>query len=164
MLERLKKLSSVSDFFGEPRRPEMAGGPPSNPEAAPGPKPKLKLGGTLHLSPEARAAQERAEQAARSQEMMKKLDMPDKTIAATIVHHANLKINQLKEKHLHGLGVQISMPWVLSEFGNVSAASNMIAFLRQLPSLNPGDHILIDGFGAGTYYDALVVALGGQTT
>jgi 3-oxoacyl-[acyl-carrier-protein] synthase III len=98
------------------------------------------------------------------QEMMKKLDMPDKTIAATIVHHANLKINQLKEKHLHGLGVQISMPWVLSEFGNVSAASNMIAFLRQLPSLNPGDHILIDGFGAGTYYDALVVALGGQTT
>lgn len=98
------------------------------------------------------------------QEMMKKLDMPDKTIAATIVHHANLKINQLKEKHLQGLGVRISMPWVLSEFGNVSAASNMIAFLRQLPSMNPGDHILIDGFGAGTYYDALVVALGGQTT
>jgi hypothetical protein len=36
----------------------------------------------------------------------------------------------------------------------------MIAFLRQLPGMKPGDHILIDGFGAGTYYDVLVVALG----
>ena len=52
------------------------------------------------------------------------------------------------------------MPWLVSEFGNVSAASNMIAFLRELPSLNPGDHILIDGFGAGTYYDVLAVELG----
>jgi 3-oxoacyl-[acyl-carrier-protein] synthase III len=52
------------------------------------------------------------------------------------------------------------MPWVLSEFGNVSAASNMIAFLRKLPSINPGDHILFDGFGAGTYYDAFAVSMG----
>jgi 3-oxoacyl-[acyl-carrier-protein] synthase III len=53
------------------------------------------------------------------------------------------------------------MPWVLSEFGNVSAASNMIAFLRKLTSLKPGDHVLFDSFGAGTYYDALAVELGG---
>jgi 3-oxoacyl-[acyl-carrier-protein] synthase III len=52
------------------------------------------------------------------------------------------------------------MPWLASEFGNVSAASNMIAFLRQLPNLSPGDHILFDGFGAGTYYDVITVALG----
>jgi 3-oxoacyl-[acyl-carrier-protein] synthase III len=52
------------------------------------------------------------------------------------------------------------MPWLLSEFGNVSAASNMIAFLRQLPKLNPGDHVLFDGFGAGTYYDVFAVVLG----
>jgi hypothetical protein len=27
--------------------------------------------------------------------------------------------------------------------------------------LQPFDHVLIDGFGAGTYYDALAVELGG---
>ena len=54
------------------------------------------------------------------------------------------------------------MPWVLREFGNVSAASVMMAFLRQLPKMHPGDHVLIDGFGAGTYYDAMIVAVGGK--
>jgi 3-oxoacyl-[acyl-carrier-protein] synthase III len=81
-------------------------------------------------------------------------------IAVAIVHHANLKINKLIEKHLQSEGIQLRMPWLLSEFGNVSAASNMIAFLRQLPRLKPGDHILFDGFGAGTYYDVMVVAIG----
>jgi 3-oxoacyl-[acyl-carrier-protein] synthase III len=52
------------------------------------------------------------------------------------------------------------MPWLLSDFGNVSAASAMIAFLRWLPSLAPAEHILIDGFGAGTYYDVVAVELG----
>ena len=93
-------------------------------------------------------------------EMMEKLDMPDKSFAVAIVHHANYKINKLKEKHLAKLGISFPMPWLVSDFGNVSAASNMIAFLRQLPSLNPGDHILFDGFGAGTYYDVLAVSLG----
>ncbi len=78
-----------------------------------------------------------------------------------IVHHANLKINKLKEKHLNNEGLTMPMPWLLTEFGNVSAASNMIAFLKQLPQMRPGDHVLIDGFGAGTYYDSLVVSLGG---
>lgn len=81
-------------------------------------------------------------------------------IAVGIVHHANYKINKLKEKHLAGLNIQFPMPWLLSEFGNVSAASNMIAFLRYLPKLKPGDHVLMDGFGAGTYYDVLVVEVG----
>jgi hypothetical protein len=36
----------------------------------------------------------------------------------------------------------------------------MIAFLRQLPQINPGDHVLFDGFGAGSYYDVLAVELG----
>jgi hypothetical protein len=31
-----------------------------------------------------------------------------------------------------------------------------------LPKLKSGDHVLFDGFGAGTYYDVLAVALGGQ--
>ncbi len=82
-----------------------------------------------------------------------------KEFATVIVHHANLKINQLKEKHLGREGVRLSLPWVMSEFGNVSAASNMIAFLRQIPDLRAGDRILIYGFGAGTYYDALAVEL-----
>jgi 3-oxoacyl-[acyl-carrier-protein] synthase III len=82
-----------------------------------------------------------------------------KEFATVIVHHANLKINQLKEKHLGREGLRLPLPWVMSEFGNVSAASNMIAFLRQLADLKAGDRILIYGFGAGTYYDALAVEL-----
>jgi len=89
------------------------------------------------------------------------LGMAGKVLAVAIVHHANYKINKLKEKHLQGEGIVLPMPWLLSEFGNVSAASNMIAFLRELPNMNPFDHILIDGFGAGTYYDVLAVELGG---
>ena len=95
------------------------------------------------------------------QQKMADLGMPGKDIAVAIVHHANLKINQLKEKTLNKEGIRIPMPWLLKDFGNVSAASNMIAFLRKLSSLKPGDHILFDGFGAGTYYDVLAVELGG---
>lgn len=85
-----------------------------------------------------------------------------KSIEVAIVHHANLKINSLKQKTLNKEGIFVPMPWVIRDFGNVSAASNMIAFLRQLPGLKPGDHIMFDGFGAGTYYDVFVVSLGGQ--
>jgi 3-oxoacyl-[acyl-carrier-protein] synthase III len=95
------------------------------------------------------------------QQKMADMGMPGKEIAVTIVHHANLKINQLVEKTLHKEGVPLSMPWLLNEFGNVSAASNMIAFLRKLSTLKPGDNVLFDGFGAGTYYDVLAVELGG---
>ncbi len=92
---------------------------------------------------------------------LEELGMAGKSLAVAIVHHANYKINKLKEKHLQNEGIVLPMPWLLSDFGNVSAASNMIAFLRELPNLKPFDHILIDGFGAGTYYDALAVELGG---
>lgn len=85
-----------------------------------------------------------------------------KEIAVSIVHHANYKINQLKAKHLQREGINLPMPWLLSDFGNVSAASNMIAFLRELPDLKPGDHIMFDGFGAGTYYDVFTVAMGSE--
>ncbi len=95
------------------------------------------------------------------QKRMTELDMPGKAFAVAIVHHANYKINQLLEKHLQKEGIHIPMPWLLREFGNVSAASNMIAFLRELSFLKPGDNILFDGFGAGTYYDVLAVELGG---
>ena len=95
------------------------------------------------------------------QSRLDELGMAGKTMAVAIVHHANYKINKLKEKHLQNEGIVLPMPWLLTEFGNVSAASNMIAFLRELPDLKPFDHILIDGFGAGTYYDALAIELGG---
>jgi 3-oxoacyl-[acyl-carrier-protein] synthase III len=94
------------------------------------------------------------------QAKLEELGMAGKSLAVAIVHHANYKINKLKEKQLQGEGIVLPMPWLLSEFGNVSAASNMIAFLRELPNLKPFDHILIDGFGAGTYYDTLAVELG----
>jgi 3-oxoacyl-[acyl-carrier-protein] synthase III len=94
------------------------------------------------------------------QARLAELGMSGKSFAVAIVHHANYKINRLKEKHLQNEGIVLPMPWLLSEFGNVSAASNMIAFLRELPMLKPLDHILIDGFGAGTYYDTLAVELG----
>ena len=94
-------------------------------------------------------------------ERLEELGTPNKTPAVAIVHHANYKINKLKEKQLKSEGISLNMPWLLSDFGNVRAASNMVAFLRQLPSLNPFDHVLIDGFGAGTYYDTLAIELGG---
>jgi len=95
------------------------------------------------------------------QTKLDELGMAGKSLAVAIVHHANYKINKLKEKQLQGEGIVLPMPWLLNDFGNVSAASNMIAFLRELPNMNPLDHILIDGFGAGTYYDTLAVELGG---
>jgi len=94
------------------------------------------------------------------QALMRSRGTPDKSIAVAIVHHANYKINLLKQKYLNKEGIRFPMPWLLSEFGNVSAASNMIAFLRQLPKIHSGDHVLFDGFGAGTYYDVLAVAMG----
>ncbi|HBG75263.1 MAG: hypothetical protein A2X25_12565 [Chloroflexi bacterium GWB2_49_20] len=95
------------------------------------------------------------------QALMQKIGTPDKSISVAIAHHANLKINSLKNKQLQKLGINIPMPWLLNDFGNVCAASNMIAFLRQLPQVKPGDHVLFDGFGAGTYYDVMAVAMGG---
>jgi len=85
---------------------------------------------------------------------------PEKHIEVGIVHHANYKINLLKGKQLLKEGVQFPMPWLLNDFGNVSAASCMIAFLRQLESIKPGDHVMFDGFGAGTYYDVMAVSMG----
>jgi 3-oxoacyl-[acyl-carrier-protein] synthase III len=93
------------------------------------------------------------------QTLMDKVGQSGKTIEVAIAHHANYKINLLKAKQLMKNGIQFPMPWLLSDFGNVSAASCMIAFLRQLQSLKPGNHILFDGFGAGTYYDVMAVSL-----
>jgi 3-oxoacyl-[acyl-carrier-protein] synthase III len=91
--------------------------------------------------------------------LMDKLDS-DKTIDVGIVHHANYKINLLKGKQLLKAGIEYPMPWLLNDFGNVSAASCMVAFLRQLQSIKPGDHVMFDGFGAGTYYDVMAVSMG----
>ena len=95
------------------------------------------------------------------QAMMAEMGNFEKNLKVTIVHHANYKINKLTASQLEKDGIHLNMPWVLSEFGNVSAASAMIAFLRQIKDLKPGDHILFDGFGAGTYYDVFATALGG---
>jgi len=92
-------------------------------------------------------------------ELMSRLDT-GKQIDVGIVHHANYKINLLKGKQLLKEGVQFPMPWLLSDFGNVSAASCIIAFLRQLQSIQPGNHVMFDGFGAGTYYDVMAVSMG----
>jgi len=92
--------------------------------------------------------------------IMERRGRSNQSIRFAVMHHANLKINQLKAKHLKNEGIPVEAPWVLREFGNVSAASVTMAFLRQLPHMHPGDHVLIDGFGAGTYYDAMIVAVG----
>jgi 3-oxoacyl-[acyl-carrier-protein] synthase III len=94
-------------------------------------------------------------------ELMRVEGRPKKDLRVIIVHHANFKINSLKEKQLQNEGVKAPMPWLLSDFGNISAASLMIAFLRFLPEINPGDHVLLDGFGAGSYYDVFVVEFPG---
>jgi 3-oxoacyl-[acyl-carrier-protein] synthase III len=92
--------------------------------------------------------------------LMDRLGRSGQSFEVVIAHHANYKINLLKAKQLMKNGVNLKMPWLLSDFGNVSAASCMIAFLRQLQSLKPGDHVLFDGFGAGTYYDVMAVSMG----
>ncbi len=91
---------------------------------------------------------------------LEKLGQSSRTIEVIIAHHANYKINLLKAKQLLREGLHFPMPWLLSDFGNVSAASCVIAFLRQLQNIKPGDHILFDGFGAGTYYDVMAVSMG----
>ena len=92
--------------------------------------------------------------------LMDKVGTPEHLIDMGIVHHANYKINLLKAKQLAKEGIRYPMPWLLNDFGNVSAASCMIAFLRQLPNIKPGDHLMFDGFGAGTYYDVMAVSMG----
>jgi 3-oxoacyl-[acyl-carrier-protein] synthase III len=94
------------------------------------------------------------------QALMEKLGQSGREINVAIAHHANYKINLLKAKQLVKQGIQFPMPWLLHDFGNVSAASCAIAFLRQLKDINPGDHVLFDGFGAGTYYDVMAVSMG----
>jgi 3-oxoacyl-[acyl-carrier-protein] synthase III len=94
------------------------------------------------------------------QSLMEKLGQSGKSLKMAVIHHANYKINVLISKQLRKAGIELPMPWVLSDFGNISAASAMIAFLRQLQDINPGDHVLLDGFGAGTYYDVLAVSFG----
>jgi 3-oxoacyl-[acyl-carrier-protein] synthase III len=94
------------------------------------------------------------------QALMEKLGQSGRAINVAIAHHANYKINLLKAKQLVKEGVQFPMPWLLHDFGNVSAASCAIAFLRQLKDIRPGDHVLFDGFGAGTYYDVMAVSMG----
>lgn len=94
------------------------------------------------------------------QALLDRFGQSGKSIEVAIAHHANYKINLLKAKQLMKNGVQLPMPWLLNDFGNVSAASCMIAFLRYVQNLKPGDHVLFDGFGAGTYYDVMAVSLG----
>jgi 3-oxoacyl-[acyl-carrier-protein] synthase III len=94
------------------------------------------------------------------QALMERLGHSGRSLNVAIAHHANYKINLLKAKQLVKEGINVPMPWLLHDFGNVSAASCAIAFLRQLKDINPGDHILFDGFGAGTYYDVMAVSMG----
>lgn len=92
--------------------------------------------------------------------VLEKLGQAGRDIDVIIAHHANYKINLLKAKQLLKESIQFPMPWLLPDFGNVSAASCAIAFLRQLKQIKPGDHVLFDGFGAGTYYDVMAVSMG----
>ncbi len=95
------------------------------------------------------------------QTKLDELGIAGKSLAVAIVHHANYKINKLKEKHLQNEGIIMPMPWLLSEFGRERGFEYDRFGCRELPNLKPFDHVLIDGFGAGTYYDALAVELGG---
>ena len=94
------------------------------------------------------------------QALMERLGHSGRSLNVAIAHHANYKINLLKAKQLLKEGINVPMPWLLHDFGNVSAASCAIAFLRQLNEIRPGDHVLFDGFGAGTYYDVMAVSMG----
>ncbi|HTP00591.1 MAG TPA: hypothetical protein VMJ64_04400, partial [Anaerolineales bacterium] len=49
------------------------------------------------------------------QEKLVQLGEDGRSLAVAVVHHANYKINKLKEKHLQNEGIVLPMPWLVSE-------------------------------------------------
>lgn len=92
--------------------------------------------------------------------LMFELGTAERDIVSVSEHHANLKIIRFLERALRKDGLDIPIPWLLDDFGNVSAASPMIAFLRQQERLEWGDDVMIVGFGAGGFFDVVIGRVG----
>lgn len=84
---------------------------------------------------------------------------PDGWFDGVVMHHANYKIAESQSRRLeraHGLKLDLTKHFVVREFGNVSAASPMISWLKQVDKMKEGTRWLFVGYGAGGYYDTLV--------
>jgi len=85
---------------------------------------------------------------------------PEKEIKIIVAHHPSFGVNELIKRKLKKMGIETRMPWVVND-GNSSGATTLIAFVRLMEELNPGDHILVASFGAGISIDVFVAKVGG---
>lgn len=84
---------------------------------------------------------------------------PDDWFDGVVMHHANFKIAESQSRKLdkeYGLKFDLTNHFVVREFGNVSAASPMISWLKQADRMTPGTKWFFLGYGAGGYYDSIV--------
>lgn len=86
---------------------------------------------------------------------------PEKDIKMIVAHHPSIGVNDLIKGKLEKMDISIPMPWVVKD-GNSSGATTLIALVRLIERLNPGDHVLIASFGAGISIDIFVVEIGGR--
>lgn len=85
---------------------------------------------------------------------------PEKEIEMIVAHHPSFGVNELIKGKLKKMGIKTRMSWVVND-GNSSGATTLIAFVRLMEELNPGDHILVASFGAGISIDVFVAKIGG---
>lgn len=84
---------------------------------------------------------------------------PDEWFDGVIMHHANYKIAESQSRRLervYGLELDLTKHFIVREFGNVSAASPMISWLKQADRMKEGTRWLFVGYGAGGYYDTII--------
>ena len=83
---------------------------------------------------------------------------PNEWFQWVVMHNANFKISRSQSARLervYKLPLDLTPYFVLSDFGNVSAASPMISWLRQSNKMTQGTRGLFVGYGAGGYYDVI---------
>ncbi|MBN2503885.1 MAG: 3-oxoacyl-ACP synthase, partial [Bacilli bacterium] len=85
--------------------------------------------------------------------------IPKEAVKRVIPHQANIRIIQSAAK---ALDIPFDMFYVnIQKYGNTSAASIAIAFdeMQETETLQPGEQVLLVGFGAGLTYGACLVTI-----
>jgi 3-oxoacyl-[acyl-carrier-protein] synthase III len=83
---------------------------------------------------------------------------PDEWFQWVVMHNANFKISRSQSARLereYKLPLDLTKYFIVGDFGNVSAASPMISWLRQANKMTQGTRGLFVGYGAGGYYDVI---------
>lgn len=87
----------------------------------------------------------------------KKID--DRPIKFIVSHHPSFGMILLLKRHLERSGINIEIPWVVDD-GNSSGATSLVALVRLLDRLLPGDVFMYLSFGAGITATALIFEAG----